>query len=224
MNYKLSPSDFAFLWKDCKRCFYLKVVKSFFQPSSIMATIFKKIDSGMNTFFSGKRIEEIIPGFKPGIVQYGERRVESMPIKIPGEEDTCYIKGRFDTVIRFDDGSYAVIDFKTSNVKPENVSVYGRQLHAYAHCLENPAPGSLSLKPITKLGLIVYQPDKFTAGSIDSALLTGKLAWQEIPRNDKSFIDFLKQVMAVLKRTEPPGGEPSCRYCNYRDAARRTGL
>ena len=224
MNFKLSPSDFAFLWKDCKRCFYLKVAKNFPPPSSIMATIFKTIDREMNSYFSGKRLEEIIPGFKPGVVQFGEHWVTSAPISLPDEEDTCYIKGKFDTVVKFDDGSYGVIDFKTSNIKPENIPVYGRQLHAYAYSLENPVPGSLSLEPVTKLGLIVYQPDKFKADSINSALLTGKLAWQEIPRNDKSFFDFLKQVITVLKHSEPPGGEPSCKWCTYRDAARRTGL
>lgn len=26
MNYKLSPSDFAFLYEECKRCYYLKVI------------------------------------------------------------------------------------------------------------------------------------------------------------------------------------------------------
>jgi len=30
---KLSPSDFAFLWEQCKRCFYLKVVHGIRQPS-----------------------------------------------------------------------------------------------------------------------------------------------------------------------------------------------
>ena len=34
---RLSPSDFAFLWEQCKRCFYLKVVHGIRQPSMPMA-------------------------------------------------------------------------------------------------------------------------------------------------------------------------------------------
>ena len=30
--WKLSPSDFAFLWQECKRCFYLKNVTGFQRP------------------------------------------------------------------------------------------------------------------------------------------------------------------------------------------------
>jgi len=33
MNYRLSPSDFAFLYEGCKRCYYLKVVHGISQPS-----------------------------------------------------------------------------------------------------------------------------------------------------------------------------------------------
>ena len=38
--------------------------------------------------------------------------VNSAPIEFPGVEASCYIKGAFDSVLAFDDGSYAVIDLK----------------------------------------------------------------------------------------------------------------
>ena len=31
--YKLSPSDLTFLWDECQRCFYLKVVRKFIDDS-----------------------------------------------------------------------------------------------------------------------------------------------------------------------------------------------
>lgn len=39
-SWKLSPSDFAFLWEECKRCFYLKVVNGIQRPPLIMPKIF----------------------------------------------------------------------------------------------------------------------------------------------------------------------------------------
>jgi len=223
-NWKLSPSDFAFLWEECKRCFYLKVVSGFPRPRSIMATIFKIIDNEMNKYFSGKRLENIIPGFPAGVVEYGENWVESQPISFPDKNSTCFIKGRFDTVIKFDDGNYGVIDFKTSQRRSEHIPLYARQLHAYAYALENAGPGKLSIAPITKLGLLVYEPDRFSADRIDSALLSGAISWIEIPRNNDTFFEFLGEVMSVLEQPSPPGGSPSCEWCRYRDTSRRTGL
>ena len=43
-NWKLSPSDFAFLWEECKRCFYLKVARGFYRPRTPFPGIFSVID------------------------------------------------------------------------------------------------------------------------------------------------------------------------------------
>ena len=45
LNYKLSPSDFSFLYEGCKRCYHLKVVHNISQPSIPLPSIFSKIAS-----------------------------------------------------------------------------------------------------------------------------------------------------------------------------------
>ena len=42
-------------------------------------------------------------------MELGDKWVESGPIVIPGHRDTCFIRGRFDVVARFDDGTYGII-------------------------------------------------------------------------------------------------------------------
>jgi len=222
-NWQLSPSDFAFLWEDCKRCFYLKV-NSFYRPRSIMPKIFTIIDGEMKKFFKEKQLEKVVVGFPAGKVEFGERWVESSAISMPGLSSTCTIKGKFDTVVRFNDGSYGIIDFKTAETKSEHIPLYSRQLHAYAHALENPSTGALALKPITKLGLLVYEPNNFLMHTNQSASLSGRLSWIEIQRNDKDFLRFLKEVVTVLEQPKPPGGNPACEWCKYRDTSRRIGL
>ena len=69
-NWKLSPSDLTFLWEECKRCFYLKVVREISRPF-IMPKIFNKIDSIMNQYFFGKNTTEINPVLPPGTVLSG---------------------------------------------------------------------------------------------------------------------------------------------------------
>lgn len=76
-NWKLSPSDFAFLWEECKRYFYLKVVNGYVRPRTIMPKIFTVIDNEMKNFFSGKQLENIVSGFPSGVVEHGEKRVWS---------------------------------------------------------------------------------------------------------------------------------------------------
>ena len=223
-NWKLVPSDFAFAYEECKRCFYLKNVEGFQRPRPPMPKIFGVIDLQMKKCFSSKRTEEIAPGLPPGVIEYGEKWVQSEPILLPQRTSTCFIRGKFDTVVKFDDGSYGVVDFKTSHRKDDHIPLYARQLHAYAHALENAAPGKLSVRPIRKLGLLVFEPMHFSDADVSALSLYGSLEWIEIPRNDDGFMAFLSDLVALLESPEPPPGSAACHWCQYRDTSRRIGL
>jgi hypothetical protein len=222
--YKLSPSDFAFLWQECKRCFYLKVVHNMKQPRSPMAKIFILIDSEMKRFYSDKRTETITEGIPEGRIEYSEKWVESVPFEVPGHRSKCFIRGKFDTAFHFEDGSYGVVDFKTSERNSAHIPLYSRQLHAYALALEHPAPEQLSLKPISKLGLLVFSPSTFTQGKTGMVGFAGRATWVEIPREDEKFFSFLAEVLDVLERPEPPAPSPECQWCSYREQSRKTGF
>ena len=148
---------------------------------------------------------EIAPSLPAGVLEYGDRWVQSQRIAVPGSPSTCFIRGRLDGVIRFADGSYGVVDFKTAPTKDEHILLYARQLHAYAWALENPAAGALSLKPISKLGLLVFEPNNFARRN-GTCMLSGGLKWVEIPRHDAAFLQFLGEVLQVLEQPEAPGG------------------
>ena len=222
-NWKLSPSDFAFLWEECKRCFYLKAAGNFPRPHGLMPKIFTVIDNEMKKALGGRRTETIAPGMPPGVVRFGEKWVESGPIRLPGRSSTCFVRGKYDTVVRFDDGSFGVIDFKTSSAKPGHLVLYARQLHSYAHALEHPAAGAFALGPVSRLGLLVFEPDAF-AGRDGAALLTGGLAWVEIQRDDRILFEFLGEVLDLLDRPTPPEPSPDCEWCQYRSDARRLAV
>jgi hypothetical protein len=222
-NWKLSPSDFAFLWEECRRCFYLKVVAGFQRPRSILPKIFTIIDSQMKEALANRHTSEIDVSLPAGVLEYGDRWVESRAIIVPGFASTCFIRGRLDGVIRFKDGSHGLVDFKTAPAKGEHILLYSRQLHAYAWALENPADGALSLTPISRLGLLVFEPSEFHRQN-GTYLLSGGLQLIEVPRDDAAFLQFLGEVLQVLEQPEAPGGSPSCPWCGYRDVSRRTGL
>ncbi len=187
-----------------------------------MPSIFSKIAGMQKTYFDLKRTADVHPLLPPGVVAYGEKFVQSVPISFPEFATTCYIKGRFDNVVRFDDGTYGVIDFKTSTPQHANHANYGRQLHAYTYALEHPAPGALTLSPISKLGLLCLEPTALAANGPAFALACDPV-WIEIQRDDETFMAFVREVLQVLDAPDPPPPSEGCVFCQYRDAARTTG-
>ncbi len=159
MSYKLNPSDLTYLYEGCKHCFVLKVKYGIAQPSIRLPGIFTVISDLQGHYFSGQRTVVFCPGLPPGIVTYGEKRVRSLPMSFPDCAGTCYISGRFDIVAELDDGSFAVLDFKSASPSEQKTDMYARQLQAYAVALENPAPGAFQLSPVSKLGLLFFTPD-----------------------------------------------------------------
>lgn len=215
MNYKLSPSDLTFSYEGCKRCFYQKVVNNIAQPSIPLPSIFSQIASLLKNHYDGKPTSELHVDLPPGIVSHGEKWVRSQAIKLPNHNSTCYISGRFDIVISFDDGTYGVIDFKTSDPSKDSARMYSRQLHAYAYALEHPASGKLALSPVTKLGLLYFYPDSVNRQSIKRLSYEAEITWIEVEKDEQGFLKFIDEVLYVLELPEPPECSPKCQWCGY---------
>jgi hypothetical protein len=215
MVYKLSPSDFTFLYEGCKRCFYLKVVRKIPQPSIPLPAVFSKIAALLKDHYTGKQTSDVHPALLPGVVKYGEQRVQSQLIRVPGHEAACFISGRFDIVVDFADGSYGVIDFKTGSPKEEYAELYGRQLHAYAYALEHPARGALHLSPVTQLGLLYFYPARIDQQRIEELSYEADIFWIAIKKDEQGFLRFIGEVLAVLESPHPPAPSPTCIWCAY---------
>lgn len=215
MNYKLSPSDLTFLLDGCKRCFYLKVKYNITQPSIPLPSIFSKIAGLLKTHYDGKRTETLHPSLPPGVVTLGEKWVQSQVITIPGHADTCFIKGRFDVVVEFDDKTYGVIDYKTGNPEGKFSQLYGRQLHGYAYALENPSPGALHLSPVSKLALLYFHPTAVSQNKKEWLSFDSEIVPIEIGKNYDEYLSFIGQVIAILESPEPPEPASECIWCAY---------
>ena len=217
---KLSPSDFAFLWEQCKRCFYLKVARNIRQPSMPMAAIFKKLEALQMGFYDGKRTTDLLPDLPPGVIRCGERTVESEPVEIEGQAP-WFIYGKIDSLVEFDDGSWGILDFKTTTISPEKGVLYGRQLHAYAYAFEHPAAKPRILKgkapglgPISKIGILCFEPAELAQESPGRQTYRGAVQWFEIPRDPKKFLAFVGETVKLLGG-EMPAADPRCDWCAY---------
>jgi hypothetical protein len=217
MNFKLSPSDLTFLYEGCKRCFYLKMISGISQPSIPLPSIFSQIAGLLKDYYDGKHTSELHIALPPGIVSYGEQWVRSEVIRLPNHSATCYISGRFDIVVSFEDATYGVIDFKTGNPNMEWKSLYSRQLHAYAYSLEHPTLNALALSPVTRLGLLYFYPSAISQQCIERLAYEAEITWIEVEKNEQRFLEFIDEVLGVLELSEAPEASPDCQWCNYID-------
>lgn len=211
---KLAPSGLTFDWESCKRCYWLSARGVLKRPSGAFPRVFTVIDGLTKDFYFNVPTNEMAEGLPPGRVSVGDRWVRSRPIAVPGHETRVAIAGKIDTALAFDDGSYGVVDYKTSQPKAEHVDFYSRQLHAYALALEQPAEGALELSPISVLGLLCVEPVAMVALDDDVAL-KGETTFLPTERDDEAFMAFLSQVLFVLEQPEPPDPAPKCSYCKY---------
>ena len=222
--YKLSPSDLTFLWDECKRCFYLKVARGYRRPAIPFPKIFTRIDLLMKDFYLDKPTKAIHPDLPDGKVYLTGKWVESNIIHLSGHAVECYLKGNFDTVLKFDDESYAVVDFKTTEINEEHIPFYTRQLQAYAYALEHAAPTKLTLKPITRLGLLCFEPRHMDMDDQGRLTYRGQVTWQECPLDEAVFLKQIEEILAVLELPEPPQAGEKCEFCKYREQARINNL
>jgi hypothetical protein len=185
------------------------------QPSIPLPSIFSQIASLLKNHYDGRRTDELHPALPPGTVKYGESFVRSARISIAGSDATCFINGRFDIVVEFDDRTYGVIDFKTGRPTSEYGGLYSRQLHAYAYALEHPAPGALALSPITKLGLLYFYPARTHQDGVEHLSYEADVTWLETPKNEEEFLEFIGGVLELLESPGPPEASPDCQWCSY---------
>lgn len=206
--YKLSPSDFAYLYEDCKFCYVLKVKKGIALPSMPMPGVFSAINTRLQGNLVGKSLKSLSKNLLDGIVESQEGFVES--VLIPGT--SAYIKGKYDLLVKNPDGTYTLVDLKISQPGEDKIERYKTQLAAYKYAFENPKIGE-PIK-ITNLGLLVFYPDTVSFKN-DTALLGFPPIWLEVPIDDVNFVEFIKGVDALLSGTEPQESE-TCKWCIYR--------
>ncbi len=221
--YKLSPSDLTFLWDGCKRCFYLKVKHNIVYRGPFPG-MFGKMGDLTSHYYLDKPASEISPDLPAGVVKFREKWVKSVPISFPETASQCIIKGRFDAIMAFEDGSYGIIDYKTSDASEEKAAFYSRQLSAYAYALENPAPGALSIMPITRLGLFIITPDRFEQMPNGELAFVTRTTWMDVPRDDVTFLGLLRKIVTLLDVPTPPDPAEDCGLCNYRKDYKEAGI
>ncbi|OGM04783.1 hypothetical protein A3E15_00595 [Candidatus Woesebacteria bacterium RIFCSPHIGHO2_12_FULL_42_9] len=207
--YKLSPSDFKYLYQDCKHCYYQKVKKGITLPSIGMPGVFSKMNSLLQGAIMGMNLKDVNSELPSGVIEVKEGFLRSAPIP-PSKKS--FISGRFDIISKLSDGSIAVIDFKITDPTEEKIQKYGSQLHAYKFALENPSYGEA--KKVSKMGIIAISPEDISFPG-DKVIFKANPSWFEIKEDMESFYNFVSEVTDLLEGPTPPEN-PDCQWCKYR--------
>jgi len=208
LMYKLTPSEFKYLWEECKYCYYQKTRNGVSRPSAPFPSIFNKMSGLLQKSVLGHSPNEFFSGLPEGKFILEEGRIESKPLP----SGKSYIKGRLDLLVQFKDGSHGVIDVKMVDPKDENLAKFDKQLHAYKYSLEHPAEGGPI--SISKMGLLVFPPTDIKPNK-GYMYYQAKPIWKEIPQNMDNFFKFTNEVEELLDGPCPPSSE-LCSFCKYR--------
>ncbi len=205
--YKLSPSDFAYLWNDCKFCYYQKV-KLGISHFGVFPLMFTRINSLLQNSIMGMNLTDVHPDLPSGIIEIQEGYLKSKQIN----GTNLFLSGRFDILSKLDDGSYALIDFKITTPDVEKIQKYASQLHAYKFALENPAEGE-GVK-VSKMGVVSINPDemKLVDGKV---IFTTTPNYHPVKEDMKGFLKLIEEISTVLNGDLPAVSE-TCSLCIYR--------
>jgi len=145
-------------------------------------------------------------------------RVVSEVLKDP-KGRSFILGGRPDIVIKFDDSSYGIIDFKTTQLSEDKAENYKYQLESYAQIFTH--PGSIKkgptpkLEPISQIGVLQFFPSEIFSHKRDSCQLNFKMSYVKLERNVEDFYKRVELVIDILSLDIPPDFTEDCKDCSF---------
>lgn len=208
--YKLSPSDFAYLYEDCKLCFWLKIKQGIMPPPGIFPGVFSSMNALIQGQMVGKSLKEFGQDLPDIRVIKQEGWVESLLVK----GTSVFIKGKYDLLCENEDGTHTLVDLKISKPEVDKIDKYKTQLGAYKYALEHALEENWQ---ITRLALLIFYPESVSF-SDSGALMDFPAKWFEIPIDDDGFVSFMGEIDRLLAGPAPKESE-TCNLCKYRHHA-----
>ncbi len=162
--------------------------------------------------FDNAQSEAIAPVLPRGRVIGRGGWVKSRPIEVEGRVSPYAIRGKYDLLLEFDDGTFGIIDCKFQGRDSDKSDFYAAQLEAYAFALENPAQDQPRM--VSTLGLLVWSPKSPQGNPNDGYQLNLNWSWRPIERNPAALTRRLNDFIYVVSGTTPER-DSGCEQCRY---------
>ena len=210
--YNFSPSEFAFGYAGCKRCYYDQKVNNV-KVSLPFPSIFSKLDILQKNFYHDKSSDLLGGKIAPGVIKTDYSKTQKSKILEDNKGRKFQLKGRIDAYVKHKD-SFSIIDFKVTDINEKKIDTYATQLLAYAIMFDQPDEGFLKLNPIKDLGIFCFEPDTM----VDHQNVPNfkmKTQFYLIERDDKKMFEFITMVIDMLEGKNPISKE-KCSICKVR--------
>ena len=144
--------------------------------------------------------------------------------KVLDEKSGVTIRGEADGIFQMSDGSYTIVDYKTSKYSPAQrgmFTAYEVQLNAYAYIGER-----LGLSPVGRLAPVYMEPVTDEQTTQDPSLIDDKgfsMGFEATVvdvalRPDQLVPPLLRRVKEVAEMGQPPAGGSGCKDCEALDS------
>ena len=210
--YLFSPSEFAFGYSGCKRCYYdLKV--NDIRINFGFPTIFSKIDSIQKKFYHNKSSKFLNSNKVPdGIIKTDYAKLHKSEVLYDHKDRAFQLRGKIDAYIDHKD-FFSIIDFKVTNITEKKSLTYMTQLNSYAIMFEKPDQNYLKLNPVKNLGIFCFEPENLKLKNTPALEMSTQ--YFEIKRNDDLYLKFITDVIDFLEG-DIPGLNNECSLCNLK--------
>lgn len=156
----------------------------------------------MRGVYQGQSSIEVVG--KEGVFDTKEYKLVSRQIPI-SDNHTIQFSGKTDCLIKFNDGTVGIMDFKTSDVSYDTAQFYAPQLYAYRECMD---------AEVSKMGLLCASPAK--AVLADGISMQFSETWVEIPISEDYWQGFTDKLATLLLTPfDWVEGKPKCPHCEY---------
>ena len=164
MTFKFTASNLGY--DTCPRTIWLKARGVQFPGGFSSAAIRAMEKTQHERFAKCESISSMCDEFPKGKVVSKNKRPSTLPLPIEGAD--VIVSGQYNYLVKLANNDpsieeYAVLGFKTSKPKDENIDALTTQLNAIAYALENNKDHKDRVK-VVQLGIVIFDPNAFDAG------------------------------------------------------------
>ena len=231
---KFSPSGLTYI--NCKRCFYLSYNYGI-NYSSGFPGVFSTFDITHKNRFQDLSTKEMFSNLPDGKFYKTVNSVEAKSRKknnesqfkemeLPGfiKSDTLkdnksrefFLAGKPDLVVKFDDGTYGILDFKTTS-EDDKTQAYKHQLEAYAQIFEKPGATGVAktprLFPISYMGLMQFTPKEIFEHNDMNYKQNFNINHYKLKRNTEEFYVHVTSLIDIILEEKIPTFNNRCSIC-----------
>lgn len=231
---KFSPSGLTYIY--CKRCFYLSY-KYGINYSAGFPGVFSTLDVAHKNRFQDLSTREMFSKFPDGkfyktvsadVVKVRKKNKEPQfkKMELPGfiksgilidnKDREFYLAGKPDLVVKFDDNTYGILDFKTTS-EDDKTQAYKHQLEAYAQIFQTPGATGVAetpkLFPISYMGLIQFTPKDIFEHNDTNYKQNFNINHYQLKRDTDDFYNHITNLIDIILNDKIPIFNNKCSIC-----------